>query len=241
MCYNASIMKSNKILKQEALDTIQGKWGSIIGATAVYFLVMTVLSFNVSPKAFAGNSIFILLFVFVYLLLRIVLTPSLMIGINTYSLRFSRNQEVKISTLFEDFKSFVKMRRNLNLIFLRAIFTFLWYLLLLIPGIIASIAYSQAVFISIDEPGIGASDAIDKSKKMMDGYKWKYFLLSLSFIGWGILGIITLGIGFLWITPYMRITQARFYEDLKAQNSDSIVPSVHSVPAAPLSEPAIVA
>ena len=59
-------------------------------------------------------------------------------------------------------------------------------------------------------------DAIDKSKKMMDGYKWKYFCLVLRFLGWALLCILTLGIGFLWLIPYMQVSMAKFYDDVKA-------------------------
>jgi len=97
------------------------------------------------------------------------------------------------------------------------LFVFLWSLLLIIPGIIASLAYSMTFFILADEPELGASDALAKSKRMMRGYKWKYFCLNLRFIGWAILCVISLGIGFLWLIPYMQISYAKFYEDVKTE------------------------
>ncbi len=101
-----------------------------------------------------------------------------------------------------------------------SIFTFLWALLLIIPGIIKSIAYSQAYFIYKDwtsqpENGkVSALDCITESRRLMDGHKMDYFMLQLSFIGWGLVGLITLGIGFIWIIPYMNTTFAIFYDDL---------------------------
>lgn len=115
----------------------------------------------------------------------------------------------------------------MNVVLLRSLFTFLWTLLLVVPGIIKAISYSQTLFIAIDNPEISANDAIDKSKEMMNGYKWKYFLLALSFIGWIILGIFTLGIGFLWIIPYISIANAKFYEDLKNQTTAPVAAQVN--------------
>ena len=94
-------------------------------------------------------------------------------------------------------------------------------LLLIVPGIIAAISYSMAFFIQRDNPDMKAMEAIDASKKMMYGYKWKYFCLGLRFLGWFILGILSCGIGFLWILPYLYISTAKFYIDLKANLLDS--------------------
>jgi uncharacterized membrane protein len=71
-------------------------------------------------------------------------------------------------------------------------------------------------FVMADNPGIGAIEAIDRSKKMMRGRRWKLFCLYCRFIGWAVLAVIfTLGIGFLWLEPYMRTSIARFYDDLR--------------------------
>lgn len=100
------------------------------------------------------------------------------------------------------------------------IFTFLWSLLLVIPGIIKALAYSQTYFIYKDLRESGRADdiqwtqVITESRKLMDGHKWRYFVLQLSFIGWHILCALTLGIGYLWLNPYMNATLAAFYKDL---------------------------
>lgn len=104
------------------------------------------------------------------------------------------------------------------------IFIFLWSLLLIIPGIIAAYRYSMAFYILNDNPKMGAMDALRESKKMMVGYKGKLFFLSLSFIGWTILSVLTLGIGFLWLIPYMNTTTANFYQNLK-DASETEIPS----------------
>jgi uncharacterized membrane protein len=91
----------------------------------------------------------------------------------------------------------------------------LWLLLLIVPGIIAAISYSQTFFILAEDNTIRPSEAIEKSKKMMDGNKLKYFYLCLRFLGLGLLCILTLGIGFLWLAPYIQVTNAKFYDDIK--------------------------
>lgn len=98
---------------------------------------------------------------------------------------------------------------------LTSVFTFLWSLLFIIPGIIASLSYSMVYFIALDNLELSALDVIRKSKEMMRGHKGEYFVLGLSFIGWGILGIFTLGILYLWLIPYMQVTMANFYNELK--------------------------
>ena len=98
------------------------------------------------------------------------------------------------------------------------VFIALWSLLLIVPGIIKSLSYSQAEFIVKDMTDAGqevaATEAINKSRELMNGHKWEYFLLELSFIGWDLLGGLSLGIGFLWILPYIKATEAEYYRKL---------------------------
>ena len=101
--------------------------------------------------------------------------------------------------------------------FLVGLFTFLWSLLLFVPGIIMGCAYSQAMYILADDPSIGPMEAIRRSKEMMNGHKMEYFLLGLSFMGWAFLGVFTLGILYIWLIPYMNATMANYYKSLKGE------------------------
>ncbi|PZL74251.1 molybdenum ABC transporter substrate-binding protein [Enterococcus plantarum] len=99
------------------------------------------------------------------------------------------------------------------------VFISLWTLLLIVPGIIKGYSYSQTYFVYYDafeETGVrpGFLNSITRSRKIMNGYKGQLFLLDLSFIGWHILAILTLGIGYLWLTPYITATKAAFYDNL---------------------------
>ena len=106
---------------------------------------------------------------------------------------------------------------NIGGMLLMIILIFLWSLLLLIPGIIKSFAYAMTPFVLVDNPELPCYEAIKRSQELMKGNKWRYFLLALSFLGWILLGILSLGIGFFWIIPYIETTTAAFYYDIKAQ------------------------
>ena len=101
--------------------------------------------------------------------------------------------------------------------FLMFVFVFLWSLLLIIPGIVKIFSYAMTPFILDENPELSANDAIDRSRAMMKGHKFDLFWLLLSFIGWFILTLLTLGIGGLWLQPYMQTSVSAFYEDVKAE------------------------
>ena len=107
-------------------------------------------------------------------------------------------------------------------------------LVFIIPGIIKAFAYSMTFYIMVDDKEIGANDAIEKSQKMMYGNKWKLFRLELRFFGWALLCILTLGIGFIWLIPYMQVTMVKFYDDIKGGevSETAKIPEVVPVPAA---------
>ena len=117
--------------------------------------------------------------------------------------------------------------------FLRGLFTFLWSLLLIIPGIIKSYAYRMVPYIMADNPQMEATDAITLSRKMMDGEKWKAFVLDLSFIGWYLLGMLACGIGMLFVNPYYFSTAAQLYLVVrdKAINNNFCTPEMLNLTA----------
>lgn len=101
--------------------------------------------------------------------------------------------------------------------FWSSLLNFLWFLLLIIPGIIKSYAYSMTPYILADNPGIGMKRAVDLSNQMTRGQKWRMFVLDLSFIGWFILGTLALGVGVLFVLPYYNSTKAELYLVLRQQ------------------------
>jgi len=188
---------ANTVLMQQARESLAGKWGQAIGAMVVYLLLM--IAIQLIPLAGA--------------IIALLIGGPMAIGLATYSLALARNEDANINLLFEGFN---KVGLALAAYFLMFVFIILWMLLLIIPGIIAALSYSMTFYIIADDETMDAMEAIDKSKAMMDGYKWKYFCLALRFLGWALLCVLTLGIGFFWLMPYMQVTNAKFYEDVKA-------------------------
>ena len=107
--------------------------------------------------------------------------------------------------------------KGISVIVWNSLWTFFWALLFFIPGIIKSIAYSQMSFIVAENPTITAKKAMKMSIAMTKGYKGDLFLLALSFFGWIVLSLITGGIVFLWIKPYIKMTFVNVYQYLKKQ------------------------
>lgn len=108
------------------------------------------------------------------------------------------------------------------ILILQEIWTLLWMVLFIVPGIVKALAYSQALFIyrdAIDKgQPIGYTEAITKSRELMDGHKAQYFILLLSFIGWWILVILTAGLLVFWVGPYYQLAKANFYNELVKDN-----------------------
>lgn len=106
--------------------------------------------------------------------------------------------------------------RNVLTMFLRDLFTCLWTLLFIIPGLVKSYSYRMVPYILSDNEEMTATEAITKSREIMNGNKWRSFVLDLSFIGWILLSCITLGIvGIFYVNPYISATEAELYEAIK--------------------------
>lgn len=189
------MLKENFELRAEARMALTDKW--VMAAVAT--LVMGAVAGAASYIPVAGT---------------ILVALPVMYGFAIVMLNVFRGDEVNIGGLFDGFSDF---GRIVGTKLLQAIYTFLWTLLLVVPGIVKSYSYAMTDYILKDYPELSNNAAIEKSMAMMDGYKMKLFLLDLSFIGWAILCIFTFGIGLLFLKPYMQVAHAAFYEDLKAQ------------------------
>lgn len=95
------------------------------------------------------------------------------------------------------------------------LFTMLWSLLFVIPGIVKAYSYSMAMYIKNDNPDYDWRKCIDESQEMMSGHKADLFMLDLSFLGWMIVGTLCAGVGVFWVNAYMSAAHAQFYEDLR--------------------------
>lgn len=132
-------------------------------------------------------------------------------GYCVYLLKQYDHRDPQTNDLFSQFDNFGSA---FCLKFLQGLFCFLWALLLIIPGIVKSYAYAMAPFIMAENPDIRPRDALRASEELMYGHKTELFFLELSFIGWGLLSALTLGIGSLWLNPYIQAAHAAFYRNL---------------------------
>lgn len=191
------MLKQNSELRAEARQALEGKW--VMAAVAA--LIFMAISAGLSSIPVAG-------------ILIMLLTLPIGYGFVILMLNVSRGGDIDLGVLFEGFKDY---GRILGTKILQTIYIFLWTLLLIIPGIIKQYSYAMTDYILKEEPELRNNAAIEKSMAMMEGNKMKLFLLDLSFIGWAILCLFTLGLGFLFLQPYMQVSHAAFYADLKAQ------------------------
>lgn len=213
-------MQLNSELRAQARERLEGKWGTFVLMTFLFYVIQALLQipgsvgdlFKVlSPEnALTSESLSTL-----SVILSLLALP-LSWGLTVSLLRNHREESVDLENLFDGFRK-GRYTRVFCALFLVNLFTFLWTLLLIIPGIIKAFSYALTPYIIMDEPELTAKQAIARSCEIMQGRRWKLFCLYLSFIGWGILCLLTFGIGFLWLVPYMNASVAAFYEDVRAE------------------------
>ena len=150
----------------------------------------------------------------------IVLGP-LMYGVSKVFLHLVYGEPIRLEMMFDGFRDDFGGTVLLGL--MQSIFIFLWSLLFFIPGIIKSYSYAMSYYIKADHPEYDWQACINSSKRMMQGHKWELFVLDLSFIGWIFVGMLTCGIGMLWVSPYMECTRANFYAYLAAHSGEANV------------------
>ena len=192
----------NVTLMRASREALRGKWGTAILTFFIYTLLTTTSGTLRSHGSFMTISS----------MLTLIIGGPLALGAAIFSLSISRGKEPRLEQLFLGFNNFATALVTYLLLLL---YVLLWTLLLIVPGIIAALGYSMTFYILADEPLIKPQDALKKSKSMMDGHKEKLFYLCLRFFLLALLCILTLGIGLLWLVPYVHVTMAKFYDDVK--------------------------
>ena len=153
-----------------------------------------------------------------------ILGGTVELGYAKFLLKQYDKKELQFSDLFSQFERF---GTGFAQKFLRILFTTLWTLLFIIPGIVKGLSYAMTPFILEEHPEMTASQAIKASMELMNGHKMELFILGLTFIGWSLLACLTMGIGFLFLNPYMNAAYAAFYRDIsRKQEAGSYVPPV---------------
>lgn len=232
--------KSRADLKNEAKQTLSGQWSSAIALnlvpTIISIIVAAIISYAVyDVLLLKGISLSSLLssndnisyvvnsgssnsgYNFIGRLVSFIFTA----GISWTYLDLLRHRKEKIAPLTDAFRAFRTpvLLRIIGLYLVIFLFSFLWALLLVIPAIIKSFSYSQSIYIYYDElndkgNALGILDTITASRRLMNGHKMELLLLRLSFIPWHILALLTFGLGYLWLNPYISATNAAFYRML---------------------------
>lgn len=150
-------------------------------------------------------------------LLALVIGGCIEMGQATFNLHLMRGQRAVFPDLFSQFH---RLGAGIAMVILRSVFVWLWSLLFVIPGIIATYRYAMMPFLMAEFPDLGALDAMRESKRLMQGNKWRLFCLELSFLGWSFLCMFTLGIGMLWLLPYMASARTAFYLEVTGRSHE---------------------
>ncbi len=213
-----------KELRRIARENLAGNWGNAVLAAFLAALLGGLLSGGVSPSFEIDAEILVELPPVVqrYLLalmgaasflglVHFIIGGVIRQGYAVYLLKQHDRQNPETRDLFGQFNRFGD---GFCLAFLQNMFTVLWTLLFIIPGIIKTYAYAMAPYIMAENPNMTARECLKASTELMDGHKADLFFLELSFFGWSLLNLLTLGIGSLWLNPYVNAAHAAFYRSI---------------------------
>lgn len=216
-----------KEIRQLARDHLSSNWGLSIGVAAIAALLGGLIigtSFLPQMEYFwkgFRNSHEILSNVKIstsgslFGLASFILGGVLQLGYARFLLKQHDGQNPEFNDLFSQFDRF---GAGFAQALLRGLYIFLWSLLLVIPGIIAALRYAMTPYIMAEHPELTASEAINRSKELMEGHKMDLFILQLTFLGWEILCALTLNLGNLALNPYKNAAITVFYRHITSQN-----------------------
>ncbi len=173
----------------------------------------------------AGAAVVLLLVGLVFIVAYFIIGSFVGVGYAKFNLDLVDGKKISFGTLFARYEIWAAASVSR---LLRSLYIFLWSLLFIIPGIVAGYSYAMTDYILAENPDMTASEAIDRSKTIMYGNRWRLFCLEFSFIGWNILAFLTFGIGNLWLTPYIQAATAAFYRDItsgsiETENNDAVI------------------
>ncbi len=185
-------MVDNISLMRKAKAQLTNNWTNAVVATLIYVAIMGAAS-----ATYFGE---------------LVLVGPLSFGYMLFIACMVDTRANNLNLLFKGFDRFVE---TLVAGLLYSIAVSIGYVLLIVPGIIAALGFSMTFFIMVDDPNISGIDALKMSWNLMNGHKWDLFCLWFRFLGWALLCILTLGIGFLWLQPYMTAATLNFYRNIR--------------------------
>ena len=211
-------MRSNTEYKNAALAALKGNWAPAVLATVILVLLALVIALpgELLERVTDNQAVFLGFIGVQMLYMYLFLVPLQYIGYyNSLRLLYENGDDSIIHNMFD--LTFKNYWHHVWVCFLMIVKILLWSLLFVIPGVIKALQYSMTPYIALEHPELSASEAIAMSRRMTKNHLFDIFWLGMSFIGWFLLGILTLFIGYLWLEPYMYTTFAAFYCDLKAE------------------------
>ena len=194
----------NKLIMKEAQESLKGKWGISIAACLIVTIITILVSYlggYLINEDWGGN------------ILSLFIVPPVGVGIALFFLNIYDGSKLEIKTIFNPFKEV--WFNSVLAYFMMIVIIVLGSILFIIPGIIASLMFSQVLYILGEDNKIEPFNALVKSKKMMEANKWKLFKIILRILLLAIVCILTLGIGFIWLAPYQNAVYAKFYNVIK--------------------------
>lgn len=220
----------HKALRMRGLAAVKENWGLAIGAAVMALLLSGIGNSFLPEFKFSWTEELTKNYTWNYTdhssvtfsfspsdllsLVWFLIGGTIQLGYCKFLLKQHDRQDPQFNDVFSEFDRFGD---GFAQRFLCNLYISLWSLLLIIPGIIKSLSYAMTPYILAENPGMRANDAITLSREMMDGYKADLFMLRLTFIGWNLLAILSLNIGFLWLNPYTRAADAAFYRELQSR------------------------
>ena len=191
-------------LKSKAKEQIRGKWAVAIGTVLIANII---LELDIGYKTASELGIEGLSYSLD--LITVLLGGVISVGLCRFLLDMAtKREEPRFNTLFSSFDIYLKTL-GLNLLITLAVLV--GTLLFIVPGIIVYLMFSQVSYILSEDPSKSITQCINESVNLMNGHKWELFYLKLTFIGWWLLALVTLGIAALWVSPYQKLTEANFY------------------------------
>lgn len=186
----------NASIKRRAKELVKGQFSTVLLTAIVVGAIMG----PVNGIKGVGNFI------------SLILAGPLAVGALAVYTTVTAGEQAQLEQIFSHFKT--NLAECIIAHIVRTLFIALWSLLLVIPGIMKAYSYAMTNYLLHKEPELSAMDAIARSKELMNGHRMDLFVLDLSFIGWLLLTIVTFGIAYIWVGPYMSIAQTVFFDQL---------------------------
>ena len=212
-------------LRYQARQTLAGKWGIavlagflaallgglVVGSGAGPNLNLEEEELRHIPKVLLPYIMMLASIGGILGIVRFIVGGPVKLGYCRFLLKMQDGEDAQVGDLFSRFDRFGD---GFCLELLTSLYIMLWSLLFIIPGLVKAYAYAMAPFILEENPNMTPSEAIKASRELMDGHKFDLFCLHWSFFGWALLSVLTLGIGSLWLNPYMNAATAAFYRSI---------------------------